>query len=491
MGAPARFHLRPAPNVGPGLRWPASIGTREGLRCSFVRPSRIGLRGLSTIPKVAWLLALAPTPASAQLGPDGSEIGTSNYTVDFYAGAVQGSARAVGLGGSYVAIAEGVDGNLTNPATPALRPGYTVDLFDYWLGFAFSTPFSVGDAFNTGGFASELGFDQTGFTSFAPSLNLQFGRFGIGLTLELQTVSLDALGTGGVDDGARLQFEFYEIRVQAAYQLLEGQLILGVGGIGLVQRALGGTGDTADEVLYTSSGFSFELGGLYRPNGEQYRIGAAIEGPVDTSALSDGEGDVVRQGFFVPRGLFKPWELRFGGAYQFGARPLNPVWRTVNDIVDEEIGDLWDEMSEAERDLYWRETWRRLRREYRAQPRRYVLATASLHVIGRTKGATSVEGFLTRRVQRSGEDVVSFSPRFGVETDLVPGWVLVRAGGYIEPSRVEATSPRFHYTFGVDLKLGWWDVFGVWSEDYLWRIGFAADIARDYFSGSLSFGGWY
>jgi hypothetical protein len=447
-------------------------------------------RALSHLALVAAVLALG-SPAQAQLGRDGDPIETSDYTIDLYSGTVQGSARMTGLGGAYVAIAEGVDGNLVNPVAPAFRPLYSVDHFDYWLGFALTAPFSVGDAYNTGGFASEAGFDQSGFTYLAPSVNLQWGPFGVGLTLEAQTTRLDSRGTAaGPDDDARLRFQFLTVRLQAAYQFFDGQLLVGLGGILVVQRALGGNDIFDEKELYVSEGFNWELGALWRPNDQQYRLGVALQGSVDTSATEADTGDDVREGFYLPRGIHKPWELRLGGAYQFGNRPLNGRWLNVDQVVQNEVGDLWDEMSSDAQDLYRKETWRRLRREYRAQRRIYVLLTASLDVVGPTRGAVSVEGFLTQRVQRSGNEV-SLVPRWGMETDIYPNWVTFRFGGYVEPSRVGLTNPRGHVTFGLDFKVGWWDVFGIWSEDYLWRVGVSMDAARDYYVGSLGFGGWY
>jgi hypothetical protein len=245
-----------------------------------------------------------------------------------------------------------------------------------------------------------------------------------------------------------------------------------------------------EEELFASQGLNFEVGALYRPNNEQYRLGASVEGPVNTSALDDDEPSIIREGFFLPRGAYKPWEIRLGGAYQFGNRPLNPVWDNVDEVVAREVGDIWDEMSSDEQDLYRKETWRRLRREFRAMPRRYILTTASLHIIGPARDAVSVEGFLTQTVQHSGNGV-NLSPRWGLETDVVPSWITMRYGNYVEPSRVAQMNPRFHYTFGLDVKLGWWDVLGVWSEDYLWRLGLSMDVARDYYVGSVSIGGWY
>jgi hypothetical protein len=67
----------------------------------------------------------------------------------------------------------------------------------------------------------------------------------------------------------------------------------------------------------------------------------------------------------------------------------------------------------------------------------------------------------------------------------------LRAGTYLEPTRFAASSPRVHGTFGVDLRVVHWDVFGLWPEDYQWQVSAAVDLTREYNAVSLSLGGWY
>ncbi len=73
-----------------------------------------------------FLLALAgsvwlPASAEGQLGPDGSPINTSNYTVDLTRGVVISTSRVVGLSGAATSLAQGVEGGLQNPAAVAYR----------------------------------------------------------------------------------------------------------------------------------------------------------------------------------------------------------------------------------------------------------------------------------------------------------------------------------------------------------------------------------
>jgi len=72
---------------------------------------------------IALLLARIAA-AGGPLGPNGSALQTSDYAIDLYQGPVFAGSRVTGLAGAYVAIAEDVDGDLQNPATPAVRERY-------------------------------------------------------------------------------------------------------------------------------------------------------------------------------------------------------------------------------------------------------------------------------------------------------------------------------------------------------------------------------
>jgi hypothetical protein len=80
-----------------------------------------------------------------------------------------------------------------------------------------------------------------------------------------------------------------------------------------------------------------------------------------------------------------------------------------------------------------------------------------------------------------------------MESEVVPRWLVLRAGSYGEPTRFSGlgAKPRLHGTFGFDLKLFPWTVFGLFDEDTEWRVSAAMDGARSYFSWGLSIGIWH
>ena len=73
---------------------------------------------------LAAALCTRPCRAAGPLGPDGSPVATSDFTIDVFGGPVLGGSRMTGLGGAYTAIAEGTDGNLQNPVDSVLDHYY-------------------------------------------------------------------------------------------------------------------------------------------------------------------------------------------------------------------------------------------------------------------------------------------------------------------------------------------------------------------------------
>ena len=67
----------------------------------------------------------------------------------------------------------------------------------------------------------------------------------------------------------------------------------------------------------------------------------------------------------------------------------------------------------------------------------------------------------------------------------------VRVGSYLEPTRFATSAARVHITFGVDINVLKWNVFGLWPDDYRWQISTSFDIAAEYKAVSLGIGGWY
>ncbi len=490
-----------------------------------------------------WIASAGPALAAGPIGNNGDPITTSDYAVDLSQGVVLGGSRATGLGGAYVAIAEGVSGNLYNPAAPAVRAAYSFrdTRVDLGLGAALPTGIAEKDYFNSGR-RTDVGAprtDQLAFLFFEVVANLQDGPWGGAIAFDFQTYGLQRGNTAtGNDD--ELSARFATTHLQLARRF--GDFSFGVG-----SRLTGLTILRNQEPIFDTTGSAIELGALYRPIHRPYRLGVALHSEVDPSTTTSGdeivttaEGDRVipsdpndptalDDALYIPARVTLPWEVAAGAAIQFG-RPFNPEWDNPERLI-----------AELRRYLRWREQerqrWRRhvlslasgqdrdmealaaaldaqinaeraldqeqlrqgkeqvdaaLRARYRSLPRRYLLVSTALHVTGPLDDAVGVESFLERTVQRAGLEP-TFSPRLGVESEVIPHWLALRAGTYYEPTRFSnlRAAARVHGTFGADLRLVRWKVFGLVHEGTAWRITGSVDYAARYLSFGAGLGIWH
>ncbi len=494
---------------------------------------------------VALLVVALPSAALAggPLGREGDPIRTSRYGVDLTQTPVIAGARVTGLAGAYVAIAEGTDGDVQNPVAPAVRAPYSVDHFDYDIGLSALLPGTLTstDFFNTGHGKTQLSdAQQNSFVFVTPALNLQWGGFAVGATLEFQTYSL--LRSGSAQPNARpdeFDAEFLISHFQIAQVIGRGNLVVG-GGLRVLNLDVRNPAAPAGQNnLFTSRGMGGEVGMLWKPNGTPFRIGASFRSQVFTepdpqsrlAANAQGDrvigdpADPVNQ-FYVPDRIEQPWDLNVGLALQMGPRPLNPTWvdpasrddhahfamlrrraerryrrdtelaRTpasgpapAKDARDAVV-DNDDAIDELHTERVERRTRSALQAAYAGMARQYVLVSMSLVVTGRTPDSVGVESFLQRVVGHSGERL-GFSPRLGIETEIVPAWLKVQAGTYGEPSRFVTSSNRLHGTFGLSAKLFSWSVFGLFDEGTEWRISGAVDVAPRYLGWAASLGVWH
>jgi hypothetical protein len=479
----------------------------------------------------AFALCAREAHASGPIGPNGAPIKTSDYALDLYQGPIFAGARVTGLGGAYVAISEDVDGDLQNPASPGVRPFFSYTYFDYWLGFGLTFPATLQgvDFFNSGS-KTHVANSPDSFVFFTPSVNLQFGNLGVGFSLETQQYSLSAPGE---TDPARSQVRVTipTTHLQFAYGLDHNQYVVGVGAR-FVSMSV--KGPDQRHASFDSSGTGLEFGVVWKPENQPIRLGFAYRTAIRTQAsyteglLPNSEGDVIVQSasatsYYLPKAVAFPWDVNFGFAVQFGKRPLNPPWRTNDEMIerqtlehrlrqlereDQRNRELVKATSEAER----AKIRARYERQQAADDNRldreliaakwaierdllkmnafYVQVDGSMIISGPVDDAVGVESLTTQTVNRSGQHTV-ISPRLGVESGVIPDYLKLRAGTYLEPTRFEGSSARLHGTFGADVKLLVWNVFGLWPDDYMWRLGVGADVARRYNTFGVTIAGWY
>lgn len=481
-------------------------------------------------------LLWAPAPVAGQLGPDGSPITTSNYSVDLTRGVVVSSSRVMGLSGAATSLAQGVEGGLQNPAAVAYRGPQWPDWYDYWLAFGVTYPFQSGDFYNSGGVLENPGnVSQDGLVFLIPGAYWQMWNLGIGLTIDAQLIKLSVRNPSTMRDET-LRLRFTTFHLQGGYGFLDGQLILGAGLRILRQRSFVSNDFTSGGDAYGTLGLGAEVGVMFRPHHKRWSLGGSLFPEMSTGLRRRGnvqetpDGDIVVGGFYLPRVTTIPTTGSVGFSYQFGPRPTNPPWisarmlaadelerldrrkRSAEESEKEEIaavkargGPDVDLCVQAVRQKYARKyanikksrkgirkvAWDMLRKRYRRDwPRRYYLLTADVWFNGRVDDGVGVESFAFQTVQRSGEKV-TVSPRIGFETEVWPTRMKLRGGTYLEPTRFAASSPRVHGTLGFDVSLFKWDVFGVWPGDYRWQATVAIDLASHYGAFSFGIGGWY
>lgn len=493
------------------------------------------LRGAASA--LAALLLFVP-PARAQLPADGQPITTNHYGIDLFQGPVLASTRVIGLSGAFVAIGEGIEGDTQNPAAPAVRVPWSDSHVDYDLGFGLTFPSSLknSDFFNSGRRTDLPKGNTFGFVFLNAAANLQYGKWGIGVTADLQTYGLnrDTIGSS-----AKVRDELHATisvtHIQLARAFADGQLIVGIADrIATLAIQSESPLNATQRDLFSTVGNGYEAGFVFKPNKQQFRIGAAFRSGVTTRAAVDSETVLYptdpANRLYLPERVTVPWDLDVGLAIQLGPRPLNPRW------VDPSV-----ELERVKRFMRWRELERERRKQYelervamlhgdvraaeralndefategaldditlhraegdldaeirrrlRELQRFHVLILSSLVVSGTTQNAVGVESFLERTTQRSGA-TLSYSPRVAVEIESVPNWLRLRAGSYNEPTRFPSNRDggRIHGTLGFDFRLLPFTAFGIFHDGTIWRVGGSLDAARNYFGWSVALGVWH
>lgn len=341
----------------------------------------------------------------------------------------------------------------------------------------------------------------------------------------------DFASQGDVPSSVALNLTRYHLA--AAYAFLRNQVCFGIGAraVFVQMNELQSSGGAVISMF----GAAPQIGMIVKPEDVQWRLGVTARAPVEAGPLDLGRiSEVTEDGmttrragrFILPDRFTQPWEVEIGIAHQLGPRPLNPAWIDPHEheaSIEKEI-----ERKKAEERERWRAELanlpsdpaerelrlRRIRQEQEAAqarhereladakkalyetrrarylnwPRERIMLLASLLMTGPSLDAVALEGFIDQRRELVGRRI-SFSPRFAVEAEPVANLLMFRSGVYLEPSRFTDGQTRHHFTFGGDLKLFAWDVFGL-IDDQTWRISAFLDVAPRYQSFGVGIGAW-
>ncbi|MBZ0233793.1 MAG: hypothetical protein K8M05_15805 [Deltaproteobacteria bacterium] len=377
---------------------------------------------------LAVVLVTARTAAAEEPVP----ITDRDWALDLYRGAALGSARIVGMGGVQVALAEGSAGTLGNPAAPAVRKATSTGWWDWdWHVDAMEAVYA--SDFDNNGIVDD------GRTSTTGSAGIAGMYYGWGAALVVSTQRERLTDTGGG-----------ELSAVATVAKLAVADTWGdeTWAAGAAIRA--GTLDVAGaRSLFTITGASLEGGVLYRPYGEDLRVGATLGLPVTGRNVNVAACDPVDcEGYILPERVAVPWEVAAGVAWRLGPTRWNQF-----------VGGKF--------------------RDERA-----VIVAADLRLVGDGMG---LEAFSRNTWQRSGRHV-SFGANLGAEWEALPGRLRLRGGTYWEPGRFADVRGRPHLTAGVEV--GFFTFRFWWNKKYRLRLGLTGDFAPRFGNAGLSFGFW-
>jgi len=483
--------------------------------------------------KLAWSQTTVPTNPGC-VSPAGavSRLCRNNYVLDLYQGPLLAPTRVMGLGGAYVALAEGVDGIGQNAAASVVRPAYSTGWFDndVTLGVTLTGAFGRTDFDNSG-------TDQRNTSTFFYTLGglLQFGNFGVGVLADFQRYSVDPR----TPSDARSATTIGRLHATAGYNFWDGQLSVagGVRGLSMAVNSQSITQETSQNAL-TLVGVAPQIGAVLRPNFASWRVGVGYRPAVEAegiaaTAKSDGYGVRRAADLAVPTAARAPWELEIGVALSAGPRPLNPRWippreheagleqqiqaaRTARERAYQlELARLENptdrsrlraQQERDERDAradekVWRAHQQKLLEaersaRYENWPRDRILFVGEVLMTGATEGGIGLRSFLVQEDVPGGRRV-SLQPRLGLEGEPILGVLVTRVGTYLEPTRYDSKSSasivgasRQHFTVGLDVRVFEWSAFGLFRPHKQWRVSFVGDLAPRYQNFGLSVGTW-
>jgi hypothetical protein len=446
------------------------------------------------------LLCGGEAKAGGPLGPQGSRIQTSQYSVDLFQGPVLATTRITALGGAYTAIAEGTEGIPFNPASASQRPPYSTTRDDFDLTAGLTLPASVtGTDFDNNG---KVGFTYDKFFWLTFGGLLQHDKLGFGVVAAFQNYELGVPGTpvplpNSNEVIASVTARLLRLDPVVSYGFLDDQLHLGAGvrltgfyGVG--NTGVPGAKADKERLLINSNTAGLQAGVLWVPHDLPLRVGGAARSPQVSVVNDEGritenaDGDRVVGNIFLPNRVELPWEVEGGVAVQLWKRPFNIPW-TDEEKVPKPDTERWRQDKNGQPEPHSMGARRLLKARYAEIPRQRVLLTASALVSGPVKDGVGIESMLSQTIDRSGQRTV-VTVRGGAEAEVIPNWLVLRAGSYLEPTRYRGGQTRLHGTGGVAVRALRWSVFGLFDEDTLFRVSVAVDGARDFFGWSIGAG---
>jgi hypothetical protein len=375
--------------------------------------------------------------AHAQAVPMYPPVTSNDFKIDLFEQPALGSPRLISMGGAINSVAEGAAGLYTNPASAAVRPETKSDKFAWNIYFSTYVPVSGQDVNNNGQPVTSVRKSLLG----AAGLLLQYGKWGLSLDGGYTAHEIAPQAGGGL--GVRS----FIGHLVLAHTLLNDALAVG---LGLRAGALNVYTLDGHQTLFTRGGFSGEAGALWKPRAQDFRLALSVALPVSTGALKSDCSPDNCYGYILPRAAQVPWDLTVGGAWRFGSHP-------------------WNQAVDA---------------DYRDE--RQLTVALELTLVGPISDGFGMEAYANKQLQASGRTVTP-TPRLGLESEVIPGWLRLRAGSYLEGARFQDVSARWHVTGGAQVRVFAFKLLGHWRRP---AVSVAADSAPRYHNFGVSIGFW-
>jgi hypothetical protein len=289
---------------------------------------------------------------------------------------------------------------------------------------------------------------------------LQYGRFGFGTYLRTNTQSWCASGTS-CDPSDQVDIKVQHTALAGAMALGRDDLILGAG-IYVADVAFDYKGQ---EWNYTGNGLELDM--LYRPLGLPYRVGLSVKPEVVGHYQPSASQLPVVAGRQLYAGVVSPGTISLGTAFRFGEgrENYNRLSPAARKDLGERIGEDWLPPLLP-----------------KGTPTGSWLLVLQADYINAAENTVAMNTFTSFSpdvpVGRHG----SILPRVGVEDDVLPGRLRLRAGSFLEPSPFPGVLPRPHATGGAE-------VFLFRYIDSL-SLSFAYDLAKNYENFGLALTLW-
>lgn len=367
-----------------------------------------------------------------------------------------GTPRAVGMGGAFVAVAEGASYTSTH-ASFANPPRDASKNFDF--DFTLETAEPLFGAVTDQDLQNDGVADGVTTLQFLMGAQLRYRAVGVGAYLRSTGLfyCLNAACGAGPDEVLTVSLASWG--VSAAVAFWDEQIVTALGAHGVAA----GFGTDSEQRGYNGGGPGVDV--LWRPRGLPFRVGATYRPGIVAALVADPSKPFTVAGRRVFTAAASPHVFSLGASVRVGEFAATFNERRVQPQTADEgfiastFGNRHEPVPGA------------------------LLLSVQVDLTTPVQNAVSSDAFVANGSLPSVGTQFAVAPRVGVEHLTWPGRLRLRAGGWLEPSPITGRGPRPHVTAGFELFL-----FHLLLD---WGVVAAVDVAPGYNQGTVSFGTWH